>query len=100
VKVKFLHPSLRTRVERMFNLHQNSTINELLAEIRRLYGLPDKRYDAHNKRWVNTFFGYMLIKNNKLIGYFDENEVRLSDNEEMILKDGDDISIIPVESGG
>lgn len=65
------------------------TIAELLKELRRRYPrLPERLLDGNGAilRFINI--------------YVNEEDIRFLQNQETVLKDGDEVTIIPATSGG
>ena len=80
-------------------LKENSTIYDLLDQIYKACLISSKRY-VENFGWVDVLWGCFLFKNGLVIGNFGKDGFKCYKNDEVSLKDGDQIFItIPVAGG-
>jgi molybdopterin synthase sulfur carrier subunit len=89
VKVRIPTPLQKLTTEKAEVQIKASNIQELISELERNYpGMKDRLCDEKGKirRFVNV--------------YLNEEDIRFLKQEETVLKDGDEISIVPAIAGG
>jgi len=98
ITVTILSPYLNWR-KKSIELKENSTVHDLITKLHTHYGVPKKKYDKRLRKRVHFFWGELMLKNGRVIGFFDEDDFRTTSNDK-ILKDGDDVAILFPVAGG
>lgn len=87
--------------EVLIKLNKDANIYDLFSEFLRLYKIAEKYYDEH-LGWIHTLFGFLVFKNGRVIGRFSKDKLEIIDelHNNIVLKDGDEITILPLAGGG
>lgn len=80
-------------------LKKNTTVHDLINIIRKEY-MTRSRYYEKNIGWVDVFRGNVLLKNGSVIGYFDNDGFKWSNDAEMGLQNEDELVILSPLDGG
>ncbi len=92
-------PYLGERRDLEVKLKEGSTIYDLLDALHGTYGLPRERYEERCGV-VNAFYGNILLRNSEAIGFFEKDGLKLYQQVNAKLSDGDELMMVLPFIGG
>lgn len=97
IRAYYVYEDKARRLVKKVELKEKSTITDLLNVVYKSTGLPTTKGDAG---WNDLFLGELLMKNGCTIGHFRKDGLKLRVENEIELRDGDEITIMNPIGGG
>ena len=98
IELKIVPPAVPLKRDTKKIYVEGSTIYDVFDLLYRSYLAYEKRYQ--NGKWVNVLWGYIVYKNGRVIGAFDQDGFKAFKDADVLLNDGDKIHLVLPVGGG